>query len=80
MQMSEYVALVIRGPDCAPLLSSRAAAALVALARRRWGKRRWRLMEVDAFSGGETLLFVRPRGGAAIADYALPFLAKYIKK
>jgi len=67
----EYVTVEIGVPV---LLCPGCTAQLVNLARRHWGKNRWRQMDADLFAGGSSLFIVRPLPRVQIADYALPFL------
>ena len=61
-------------------LTAGALQQLLACARRRCGASYWNGAAVDAFRGpGGTLLIVREEPPAAfLADYALPFLQKFI--
>lgn len=64
-------------------LSSGAARALIDYTLRRRGLNPWPKVWVDAFSGGgETLLIARPDTlpQVTLADYAQPFLKKYLIK
>ena len=73
----EYITVTVHTPE---LLRPRCAAALINLARHSWGKEPWKQMDAELFLGSESLWIVRPCPRCFIADYALPYLAKYRSK